>query len=164
MYYSNLLVTRAQVGGVTPAPLQSEDAPRLLLQRLALLPQHERVISGGEEALGRLGERGEASRLMALLPVLMRSTGITGKPLGSWLHGDVLPIEVDLDKRFRFHSVFACPVTRELATKSNAPKMLPCGHVFSNDSIAGLARPAHRSNCPFCPSHQTTHQVRPVYF
>ncbi|KAJ9110207.1 hypothetical protein QFC20_003059 [Naganishia adeliensis] len=40
----------------------------------------------------------------------------------------------------RYHSVFACPVSKEQATDANPPKMLVCGHVIAQDSLTKLSK------------------------
>ncbi|KAI3632554.1 hypothetical protein MIR68_009660 [Amoeboaphelidium protococcarum] len=52
---------------------------------------------------------------------------------------DVLPVELPLPKSKRYHSVFACPVSREQTSDLNPPMMLPCGHVLSLDSLVRVA-------------------------
>jgi hypothetical protein len=62
-----------------------------------------------------------------------------------------LAAELPLPPHLRFHSVFACPVSRaHCAPASNPPMLLPCGHVISRES---LARISHRGTfkCPTCP-------------
>jgi hypothetical protein len=38
----------------------------------------------------------------------------------------------------RYHSIFACLVSKELSTESNPPMMMTCGHVISKDSLQKL--------------------------
>lgn len=41
------------------------------------------------------------------------------------------PIEVDPGKDFQFHSIFVCPVTREVIDPEHHAVLLPCGHVIA---------------------------------
>lgn len=49
-------------------------------------------------------------------------------------------VEIPLPSQYRFHSIFACPVSKEQATENNPPMLLPCGHVIARESLARLAR------------------------
>lgn len=49
-------------------------------------------------------------------------------------------VEIPLPLQYRFHSVFACPVSKEQATASNPPMMMVCGHVIAKESLHKLAR------------------------
>eukprot|EP01112_Ceratiomyxa_fruticulosa_P022953 TRINITY_DN8579_c0_g3_i1.p1 TRINITY_DN8579_c0_g3~~TRINITY_DN8579_c0_g3_i1.p1 ORF type:complete len:459 (+),score=99.44 TRINITY_DN8579_c0_g3_i1:244-1620(+) len=74
-------------------------------------------------------------------------------------------VEVDIGKEYQFHSVFACPVSREQSTKDNPPMMLICGHVLSKASLQKLVKgPSARLKCPYCPSEQISNQARQLYF
>lgn len=44
---------------------------------------------------------------------------------------DEFPIPIDLGRDFQFHSVFVCPVTKEISTEDNPPMLLKCNHVIS---------------------------------
>ena len=68
--------------------------------------------------------------------------------------GGTLPLDLDLGPKFTFHSTFTCPISKELATLSNPPMLLPCGHVLALGSVTKLARGsrATRFKCPYCPS------------
>lgn len=57
-----------------------------------------------------------------------------------WSQADELPIEVPLGPENRFHSVFACPVSKDQATETNPPMMLNCGHVVAKESLAKLGK------------------------
>ncbi|KAJ2392841.1 hypothetical protein GGI23_005137, partial [Coemansia sp. RSA 2559] len=82
-----------------------------------------------------------------------------------------LPVEVPLPDEMRFHSVFACPVSKEQATGDNPPMMMPCGHVVCKASLDKLARGVRpgsiasgRFKCPYCPSLSVLSDARRVYF
>jgi hypothetical protein len=53
----------------------------------------------------------------------------------------MVQIEIPLNAENRYHSIFACPVSKEQATAQNPPMMLTCGHVVAKDSLAKLAKP-----------------------
>lgn len=49
-------------------------------------------------------------------------------------------VEIPLPSNRRYHSIFACPVSKEQSTPTNPPMLLPCGHVIARESLARLAR------------------------
>lgn len=57
-----------------------------------------------------------------------------------WSQSQELPIELALREEERFHSVFACPVSREQSTETNPPMRMVCGHVIAKESMNRLAR------------------------
>ena len=63
-----------------------------------------------------------------------------------------LPVELELGQEFVFHSIFACPVSRDQSTPENPPTMLPCGHVLCKQSVVKIAKGTTRTfKCPYCP-------------
>jgi hypothetical protein len=80
---------------------------------------------------------------------------VLGDKKNDWCHTDELPvrcgrlisngahwlswkIEIPLSSENRYHSIFACLVSKELSTESNPPMMMTCGHVISKDSLQKL--------------------------
>ncbi|KAG6854323.1 hypothetical protein C0991_008218 [Blastosporella zonata] len=57
-----------------------------------------------------------------------------------WSQTDELPIEIPLLPENRYHSIFACPVSKEQATEQNPPMMMLCGHVIAKDSLHKLSK------------------------
>ena len=49
-------------------------------------------------------------------------------------------IEIPLPVENRYHSVFACPVSKEQSTEQNPPMMMSCGHVITKDSLQKLSK------------------------
>ena len=49
--------------------------------------------------------------------------------------------EIPVPPENRYHSVFACPVSKEQASESNPPMMMDCGHVVNKDSLEKLKKP-----------------------
>jgi E3 ubiquitin-protein transferase RMND5 len=49
-------------------------------------------------------------------------------------------IEIPLPPENRYHSVFACPVSKDQSTEQNPPMMMGCGHVVSKDSLQKLSK------------------------
>ncbi|KAG5353958.1 RMD5 like protein [Termitomyces sp. T112] len=81
-----------------------------------------------------------------------------------WSQTDELPIEIPLPPENRYHSIFACPVSKEQATEQNPPMMMLCGHVIAKDSLHKLSKPGGRVKCPYCPSESSLTTALRVYF
>lgn len=63
---------------------------------------------------------------------------------GFWPTGSdlVYQIEIPLPPQHRYHSVFACPVSKEQASDVNPAMMLECGHVVARESLSRLTKGA----------------------
>ncbi|KII88581.1 hypothetical protein PLICRDRAFT_41768 [Plicaturopsis crispa FD-325 SS-3] len=81
-----------------------------------------------------------------------------------WSQTSELPIEIPLSAENRYHSIFACPVSKEQATEQNPPMMMTCGHVITRDSLQKLSKVSGRAKCPYCPSESQTSTALRVYF
>ncbi|KZP24842.1 hypothetical protein FIBSPDRAFT_918682 [Athelia psychrophila] len=83
-----------------------------------------------------------------------------------WSQTDELPIEIPLPPENRYHSIFACPVSKEQSTERNPPMMMPCGHVLNKDSLHKLSKPpgVGRVKCPYCPAESSLSSALRVYF
>lgn len=113
-------------------------------------------------------------KLMKVVSVLQaEQSGSSGGGAGGLWARDELPVEVDLGQERLYHSVFACPVSREMATKANPPMRLPCGHAICIESLRKIAATSHvrdpsgqysRFKCTYCPSEQTLADAKPLYF
>ncbi|KAI9022913.1 RMD5-like protein A-like protein [Phycomyces nitens] len=104
------------------------------------------------------------------LPVILKLYKIMSARKTGWSQQNELAVEIPLEEELRFHSVFACPVSKEQATDENPPMMMPCGHVICKESLARLSRSsrygrnATRFKCPYCPSETSIDQAIEVYF
>jgi len=81
-----------------------------------------------------------------------------------WSHVEELPIEIPLPPEHRYHSVFACHVSKERSTEHDPPMMMTCGHVISKDSLARLNNPVGRAKCPYCPVETSQGTALRLYF
>lgn len=82
---------------------------------------------------------------------------------GMWSAKEELPVEIDLGKEFRFHSIFACPILRQQCGRSNPPMRLSCGHVISKDALERLSN-GNKLKCPYCPKEMDPRDAKQVYF
>ncbi|CAH9086809.1 unnamed protein product [Cuscuta epithymum] len=99
------------------------------------------------------------------LPTLLKLMNVmTAKQ--EWQSMKELPVHVDLDREFQFHSFFVCPVSRDQATEENPPMLLSCGHVLCKQSIAKLSKNnvSRPFKCPYCPTEVEVAQCRQLYF
>ncbi|KAJ7097975.1 CTLH/CRA C-terminal to lish motif domain-containing protein [Mycena belliarum] len=87
-----------------------------------------------------------------------------------WSQADELPIEIPIPPENRYHSIFACPVSKEQSTEINPPMMMGCGHVVNKESLQKLSKPGsydpvdRRVKCPYCPAESTHGSALRVYF
>ncbi|CAE7510882.1 unnamed protein product, partial [Symbiodinium microadriaticum] len=72
-----------------------------------------------------------------------------------WSDFGSIMMEYPEDKNLSFHSVFSCPVSREIASPGNNPVLLSCGHVILKSSLRALPKRASRFKCPTCYHEQT---------
>ncbi|CAD6891081.1 unnamed protein product [Tilletia controversa] len=104
-----------------------------------------------------IGAGGALSRIMKVRQVMK----IKGT---EWSQADELPVEIPLPNHLRFHSTFACPVSKEQGTDANPPVMMACGHVVCQDSLDRLSKGTGRVKCPYCPIESSVSQALRVYF
>ncbi|KAG2349405.1 hypothetical protein BDR05DRAFT_922791 [Suillus weaverae] len=83
-----------------------------------------------------------------------------------WSQTDELPIEIQLAPENRYHSIFACPVSKEQSTEQNPPMMMTCGHVITKESLQKLCKSNgfRRVKCPYCPTESTQANALHVVF
>ncbi|BFZ57465.1 hypothetical protein PYCC9005_004517 [Savitreella phatthalungensis] len=70
-------------------------------------------------------------------------------------------LDIPLPSHLRFHSVFVCPVTKEVGGDAF---MLACGHVIGAEAMHSLARGTHKLKCPYCPVLSSTKQALKLRF
>jgi len=96
------------------------------------------------------------------LPTLLKASRMSFAV--DWSNSTQLPVELELDREFQFHSIFVCPVSRDESNADNPPMILPCGHVLCKNSISRLPRGNSRFKCPYCPSEQVPSECREISF
>jgi hypothetical protein len=75
-----------------------------------------------------------------------------------------LQVEIPLPPHLRFHSTFACPVSKEQGTEENPPMLMACGHVVAQESLTRISKGGSRVKCPYCPSESAVSMATRVYF
>mmetsp|Transcript_46189 Transcript_46189/g.117937 ORF Transcript_46189/g.117937 Transcript_46189/m.117937 type:complete len:391 (-) Transcript_46189:180-1352(-) len=110
------------------------------------------------QCCGLLGQASESPLLVAVsagaaaLPQLLKLAQLLKDKGQDLTICEQLPVELELGHEFVFHSIFACPVSRDQSSAENPPTMLPCGHVLCKQSVAKLAKGSIGSfKCPYCP-------------
>ncbi|GBG80229.1 hypothetical protein CBR_g30595 [Chara braunii] len=99
------------------------------------------------------------------LPTLLKLARVMANKKAEWATCKQLPVEIELEKEFQFHSIFACPVSRDQSTADNPPMLMPCGHVLCKQSINKLAKGSDRTfKCPYCPMESRSSQCREIRF
>ncbi|PVU92383.1 hypothetical protein BB560_006062 [Smittium megazygosporum] len=99
---------------------------------------------------------------------LQNESGTSAK---KWYSNQELSTETPLPDELMFHSLFACPVSKEQSTEENPPMMMPCGHTIGKESLEKLSK-NYRSavtnsgkvKCPYCPALSSISQAKRVYF
>ncbi|CAG8572474.1 3903_t:CDS:2 [Acaulospora colombiana] len=73
------------------------------------------------------------------LPTIIKMATIMKEKKNEWSQQGELPVEIPLSDEMRYHSIFACPVSKEQSTEENPPMMMPCGHVICKESLNKLS-------------------------
>ncbi|KAK6156740.1 hypothetical protein DH2020_010988 [Rehmannia glutinosa] len=99
------------------------------------------------------------------LPTMLKLVNVMAARKQEWQAMKQLPVPVELGKEFQFHSVFVCPVNRDLGSEENPPMLLPCGHVLCKQAINKLSKGSTRSfKCPYCPLDASVAACKQLYF
>ncbi|ORZ14281.1 CTLH/CRA C-terminal to lish motif domain-domain-containing protein [Lobosporangium transversale] len=100
------------------------------------------------------------------LPTINKMVAIMKAKKTEWSQQSELPVEINLTDNTKFHSIFACPVSKEQATEENPPMMMVCGHVICKESLVKLGRgnANQRFKCPYCPTESMISQAKNVFF
>ncbi|TPX59105.1 hypothetical protein PhCBS80983_g02693 [Powellomyces hirtus] len=100
------------------------------------------------------------------LPTIVKMSSIMKDKSGlEWSQAGELPVEIPLSNSQRYHSVFACPVSKEQSTEENPPMLMACGHVICKFCLDRLSKGNQNSRfkCPYCPTESTASQSRRIY-
>lgn len=97
------------------------------------------------------------------LPTLLKMVTVLASKKQDWQGLKQLPVEIELDKEYQFHSIFACPVSKEQSTADNPPMLMPCGHVLCKQSLQKLSK-SRAFKCPYCPVELAITECKPISF
>ncbi|KAJ3040401.1 hypothetical protein HDV00_010955 [Rhizophlyctis rosea] len=92
------------------------------------------------------------------MPTILKMSALMKTQAGlEWSQQNELPVEIQLLDSQRYHSVFACPVSKEQSTENNPPMLMTCGHVICKDCLQRLGKGnvAARFKCPYCPQENS---------
>lgn len=99
------------------------------------------------------------------LPVLAKMGAVMKTKSAEWTSANELPTEIELPPSLIFHQIFVCPVSKEQTTETNPPKLLPCGHILADQSLASMKSTVPgKIKCPYCPMASMYSEARQVYF
>jgi hypothetical protein len=74
------------------------------------------------------------------LAKIAKVRGVMKEKRTNWSTVTELPVEIPVPPEYRYHSVFACPVSKEQATPANPPMMMPCGHTVAKQTLLRLCK------------------------
>ncbi|KAK4789899.1 hypothetical protein SAY86_017203 [Trapa natans] len=99
------------------------------------------------------------------LPPLLKFMNVMSGKKQEWQSMKQLPVPLELDDDFQFHSIFVCPVSKEQATEDNPPMLMSCGHVLCKQSIMKMSKNVSKTfKCPYCPNEINASQCKQLNF
>lgn len=98
------------------------------------------------------------------LPTLLKLVRVMGLKREEWEANKQIPVAVELSDEFQYHSVFVCPVSRDVSSEENPPMMIPCRHVICKQSITKLSKNCASRRFKCCPAAASAKLCRQLYF
>lgn len=79
-----------------------------------------------------------------------------------------LPYDIQIPNELKYHSLFVCPITKEISTPENPPMLLKCGHCVSKKALdkmklTGTGAHANMIKCPTCPNEQKATEAKELF-
>lgn len=91
------------------------------------------------------------------LPQIMKAESILNININQ--SESTVPYEVILPNQLKYHSIFICPVTKEILDLDNPPMLLTCGHVISKNALTKMGKSQNNKiKCPTCPNIQNVNE------
>lgn len=123
----------------------AKDAPLAIGVEVGAGGALNRIIKVKAVMKERGNEWSQADELPVSLPPPHSTTGKEDEvyytdPMQLYRGDELTQIEIPIPPKLRFHSIFACPVSKEQGTEENPPMMLACGHVLCLETLNRLAK------------------------
>ena len=119
---------------------------------------------------GLMGLSNESPLFTAILagtiaiPRLERARTVMSNKRTEWTTNNELFSDTPLPDWMNFHPIFVCPISKEQATDSNWPALLPCLHIICKESAEGIISKTGTIKCPYCSTEAVPSEVTRVDF
>eukprot|EP00825_Cyclidium_porcatum_P020339 TRINITY_DN2307_c0_g1_i1.p1 TRINITY_DN2307_c0_g1~~TRINITY_DN2307_c0_g1_i1.p1 ORF type:complete len:255 (-),score=42.22 TRINITY_DN2307_c0_g1_i1:153-917(-) len=97
------------------------------------------------------------------LPLFIKYSTVN-KNNQDWKKKNEFPIDIELGSEYRYHSIFVCPILKEVTTDPLV--LFKCGHVVSNNSLKKMTQELSKFKfkCPICNTILKSDQVQEVKY